>query len=240
MTDQTIVGDGKGLDILSASAVRAALEDCARSFHTSTGIGVTLRYDTSGGINKRAGQGEIADIYASSTDSVDDIAAKKLIAGEPLVVGASRIALGIRAGETAPDISTVEKFRAAMLAAKSLSRGDPAGGGTAGNILVAMFERLGILEPVAAKSILRVGGYKVMTEVAEGRADFGLTQSTEIVAVNGVKIGALLPEELQVVTRYSLAQGVTAPNAANVRDFMAHVAGAEGRAAFARAGFSPA
>jgi molybdate transport system substrate-binding protein len=240
MADQTIVGDGKGLDILSASAVRAALEDCAQCFHAAQGVGVTLRYDTSGGINKRAGQGEIADIYASSTDSVDDIAAKKLIAGEPLVVGASRIALGIRAGETAPDISTVEKFRAAMLAAKSLSRGDPAGGGTAGNILVALFERLGILEPVAAKSILRVGGYKVMTEVAEGRADFGLTQSTEIVAVAGVKIGALLPEELQVVTRYSLAPGVTAPHAANARDFMAHVAGAEGRAAFARAGFSPA
>ena len=44
MADQTIIGDGKGLDILSASAVRAALEDCARSFNAATGVGVTLRY----------------------------------------------------------------------------------------------------------------------------------------------------------------------------------------------------
>lgn len=240
MADQTIIGDGKGLDILSASAVRAALEDCARSFNAATGVGVTLRYDTSGGINKRAGQGEVADIFASSTDSIDDIAGRRLLAAAPLIVGASRIALGVRANEAAPDISSVEKFKAAMLAAKSLSRGDPAGGGTAGNILVALFEKLGILEAVAAKSILRVGGYKVMTEVAEGRADFGLTQSTEIVAVAGVKIGALLPEDLQVVTRYSIAQGSKAPNAANAARFVAHVGAAEGRAAFSRAGFSPA
>ena len=40
MADQTIIGDGKGLDILSASAVRAALEDCARSFNAATGVGV--------------------------------------------------------------------------------------------------------------------------------------------------------------------------------------------------------
>ena len=59
MSEQVIVGDGASLDILSASAVRAALTDIAQIFHGVSGIGVTLRFDTSGGINKRAAAGEV-------------------------------------------------------------------------------------------------------------------------------------------------------------------------------------
>ena len=36
MADQAIIGDGKGLDMLVASALRAALEDCAKAFHAAT------------------------------------------------------------------------------------------------------------------------------------------------------------------------------------------------------------
>ncbi len=240
MSEQTIIGDGKGLDVLCASAVRAALTDCARSFENATRVGVTLRFDTSGGINKRAAADDGADIFSSSLESIEDICASGFSDGSPLTLGSSRIALGVRAGETAPDISTTAKFREALLAAKALSRGDPAGGGTAGNYLHGVLERLGLLEPTLAKTILRVGGYNVMKEVAERRADFGLTQSTEIAAVAGVKIGAWLPDELQVVTVYALARGGKGPNAEAARAFVAHVAGPEGAAAFARAGFAPA
>ena len=240
MSGETIIGDGRGLDILCASAVRAALTDCADSFHRATGLGVTLRFDTSGGINKRAALGDEADIFSSSLDSIEDVCARGFSEGSPLTLGSSRIAMGVRAGETAPDISTVEKFRAVLLAAKAYSRGDPAGGGTAGNYLHGVLEKLGILEPTRAKSILRVGGYKVMQEVAEHRADFGLTQSTEIAAVAGVKIGAWLPDDLQIVTTYALTRGGKGAHADASRAFVAHVAGPEGRAAFARAGFAPA
>ena len=239
MAEHSVIGDGRGIDILCASAVRAALTDCAQSFHRLTGIGVTLRFDTSGGVTKRAAAGDAADIFASSAESIDDVSQRSLLAGEPLVVGASRIAMGIRSDEMAPDISTTEKFCAAMLAAKSIARGDPAGGGTAGNYLHGVLETLGLLEPTRARSLLAVGGYNVMKEVAERRADFGLTQSTEIAAVDGVKIGAWLPDELQIVTRYALAQGAKGAHAQAARQFLAHVASAEGRTAFARAGFAP-
>ena len=240
MSGETIIGDGRGLDILCASAVRAALTDCAESVSRASGLGVTLRFDKSGGINKRAALGDGADIFSSSLDSIEDVCARGFSDGTPLTLGSSRIAMGVRAGETAPDISTVEKFRAVLLGAKAFSRGDPAGGGTAGNYLHGVLEKLGILEPTRAKSILRVGGYKVMQEVAEHRADFGLTQSTEIAAVAGVKIGAWLPDDFQIVTAYALTRGGKGAHADAGRAFLAHVAGPEGRAAFARAGFAPA
>ena len=244
MSDEIVIGDGNGLDagldILAASAVRAALTDCAGSFQRATGIGVTLRFDTSGGVNKRAASGDRADVFASSLDSIEDIVGRGLTKGAPVTIGSSRIAMGVRSADAAPDISTTEKFRTVMLAAKSIARGDPAGGGTAGNYLHGVLENLGLLEPTRDKTILRVGGYNVMKEVAERRADFGLTQGTEIVAVAGVRIGTWLPAELQLVTRYAVAQGGAGAHGETAERFLAHVAGAEGQAAFARAGFAPA
>ena len=145
----------------------------------------------------------------------------------------------MRTGDAAPDVSTPEKFCAALLAAKSIARGDPAGGGTAGVYLEGLFEKLGILEAVAAKSVLRVGGFNVMSEVAAGRADFGLTQSTEIGSVEGVRIGAWLPESLQVTTQYALGARA-GPRSERSAKFLEFIASPQGEAIFRAAGFAPA
>jgi molybdate transport system substrate-binding protein len=241
MSEEVTIGAGEpSLDVLCASAVRQALMQCAASFQAQGGGGVRLRFDTSGGILKRLRAGETPDIAGSSLDVVEDLRGQGVIASAPVGLGTSRIALGIRKGEAAPDISTLEKFKAAMLAAQMIARGDPAGGGTAGNYLRDMLQKIGLLEAVAAKSILRVGGYKVMAEVAEGRADFGLTQSTEIAAVPGVEIGAWLPDEIQLVTAYGI--GATKQGLANAKAgaFLDFVAGATGRDICRAAGFAPA
>ena len=238
MSDQTIIGaqGGETLRILSASAVRQAITKCAELFDARNGRGAVARFDTSGAILRRIGEGEACDVVASSLDSLEELNAKGLLGGAPVVVGAARVALGVRRGEAAPDISTVDALVAALRAAPVIVRGDPAGGGTAGNHLQKMFERLGLIEETAGRTVLRIGGYNVMKEVAEGRAPFGLTQSTEIVAVEGVEIAAWLPEEVQLTTRYAVALGKNAGPAA--RDFLAFMAQEPCRAVFDAAGFA--
>ena len=240
MSEETIVGSEAeiGFTILSASAVRQALTECAKAFHAAGQGGVHLRFDTSGGILKRIGAGESPDLAASSLDAIEELHGKGRLVAAPVVVGTSRIALGIRKGEAAPDISTLEAFKATMLAAKSIARGDPAGGGTAGNYLYSVLDRLGLIEPTKDKTVLRVGGYKVMQEVAEQRADFGLTQSTEIAAVAGVEIGAWLPADIQLTTAYALAP--TAQGLANgkAQAFLAFLRGPQGIEIFKRCGFA--
>jgi molybdate transport system substrate-binding protein len=237
MADEIVVGDGKGLAILSASAVREALVTAATLFHRARGHGVTLSFDTSGGIHKRVEAGEGSDLFASALEPLRALAAKGLIAA-PVAVGVSRIALGVRKGDPVPDISTVENFKRALLDAPAFARGDPAGGGTAGNHLHAVLERLGILDAVRDKSILRVGGYKVMGEVAAGRAAFGITQGTEIAAVDGVEIGAWLPDDIQLVTTYGVAPGKSPRDPALAASFMEFITTGEGAAAFPKAGFA--
>ena len=238
MSDETIIGahGGSPLRILSASAVRQAITRCAELFHAQTGQGAMARFDTSGAILRRLGEGEAPDVVASSLDSLGELSGRGLLGGAPVVVGVSRVALGVRRGETAPDISNLEAFVQTLRAAPVIVRGDPAGGGTAGNHLQKVLERLGLVEELAERTILRVGGYNVMKEVAEGRAPFGLTQSTEIVAVEGVAIGAWLPEDVQLTTHYAVAPGREATPAA--RDFLAFLGQEPCRAVFDAAGFA--
>ena len=75
-----------------------------------------------------------------------------------------------------------------------------------------------------------------MSEVAEGRADFGLTQSTEIPAVKGVKIGAFLPAEMQLETIYAIAAREKANAAA--QQFMAFLKSEEAGKIISGAGFA--
>jgi len=241
MADETIIAarddanvNGACLRILCASAVRQAITHCARLFHAGTGGGAQALFDTSGAIVRRLGAGERADVLASSLESLQELAGRGLV-GEPVVVGVSRVALGVRCGEAAPDIATLEAFVRTLRAAPVIVRGDPAGGGTAGNHLHKVLERLGLIAELADRTVLRVGGYNVMKEVAEGRAPFGLTQSTEIVAVEGVEIGAWLPEGVQLTTSYAVALGREAAPAA--RDFLAFLAQEPCRAVFDAAGF---
>src|SRR3954447_4923780 len=148
MSEETIIGgaDEAGLTILCASAVRSALTDCAQSFHAGGGGRVHLIFDTSGGIQKRIAAGEKPDLAASSLDALRELESMGLLSGQPVTVGSSRIALGVRKGDSVPDISTVEKFKAVLLGARSYARGDPKAGGTAGNYLAGVLDRLGLLD----------------------------------------------------------------------------------------------
>jgi molybdate transport system substrate-binding protein len=240
MADEIVIGEAgaTGLQILSASAVRQAITACATLFREQRGESARAQFDTSGAILKRLRAGEQPDIVASSRESLEELAAAGLLGGPPHVVGVSRIALGVRTGDPVPDISTTEALVRVLRAAPVIVRGDPAGGGTAGNHLQKVLERLGLVEELQARTVLRVGGYNVMKEVAEGRAPFGLTQSTEIVAVPGVEIGAWLPDDIQLTTHYAVARGPATGLMGKAEAFLDFLRQDECRALFDKAGFA--
>jgi ABC-type molybdate transport system substrate-binding protein len=237
--ESVTIGAGDALKILSAGAVRGSLVAAADEYHAATGCAFSLVFDTAGGVEKRAAS-ETPEIFASSMDSLRAIAKAGALAGEPRAVGSARIALGVRTGERAPDISTLEAFKAALRNANKIARGDSSGGGTAAIFLDGALARIGVMDEVAAKSVLRVGGVKVMKAVAEGLADFGITQSTEIVPVKGVEIGGWVPDEVQLQTTYGVALGAKAAKAEQARAFLAWLASPEGARHFTDAGFFPA
>jgi molybdate transport system substrate-binding protein len=234
------IGAGDALNVLSAGALFGALTSAANAYHQKTGRAFVIAFDTAGGLNTRASAGEAPDLFASSMDSLRFIAGLGALDGEARALGSARIALGVRTGETAPDISTLDKFKAVLLAAKTISRGDPAGGGTAGKHFADTLAHMGVMDEVAAKSVLSIGGKNVMGVVAKGLADFGITQSTEIVPVEGVEIGGWLPADVQLSTVYGIAAGAKARRKDEARAFFDWLAGPEGARHISEAGFFPA
>ena len=233
------IGAGSALSILSTGAVSRALTNAAAAYNEKTVCAFVLAFDTAGGVEKRAAAGETPDLFASSMDSLRGLAASGVLSGAPRPLGAVRIALGVRKGESAPDISTLDTFKTALLNARKIARGDPAGGGTAAKHMVDTLTSIGMMDIVAAKSVLRVGGHNVMAAVAEGLADFGITQSTEITPVEGVEIGGWLPPQVQLTTVYGVAVGAHAKQEEGARAFFDWLVTPEGASHFPAAGFSP-
>jgi molybdate transport system substrate-binding protein len=231
------------LRMRATGAVQHTLIELADTFQKISGYVVKAEYGTAGAVaaDILAGkpvQGGGVDLVFTSESSLQSAdMASRLVKDSTVVVGRVRIGIGVRDGDTAPDISTPEALKSALLAAPSFAYGDPATGATTGIHFAKLLETLGIVEAVKAKAVLRRGGLLVMKEVADGKAAFGFTQTSEIKAVPGVKIAGYLPDQFQLVTAYAGAVTKDAPEAGVARAFLAFVTGPAGQAAFREHGF---
>jgi molybdate transport system substrate-binding protein len=231
------------LRMRATGAVQHTLIELAEAFQKSTGHAVKAEFGTAGAVaaDILAGkpvQGGVVDLVFTSESSLRSAdMANRLMLDSSVVVGRVRIGIGVRIGDSAPDISTPEALKAALLAAPSFAYGDPATGATTGIHFAKLLETLGIVEAVKAKAVLRRGGLLVMKEVADGKAAFGFTQTSEIKAVPGVKIAGYLPDQFQLVTAYAGAVTKDAAEPVAARAFLAFVTGAAGQAAFKDHGF---
>jgi molybdate transport system substrate-binding protein len=99
-----------------------------------------------------------------------------------------------------------------------------------------MLDKLGIKDAVSGKSMLAANGLEVMKLVAEGKAEIGVTQISEILHVKGDALVGPLPAELQLASDYSVSLGSAAPKAAAAQ-FAELLVSEAGRARFRHAGF---
>ncbi len=108
----------------------------------------------------------------------------------------------VKEGAPKPDVSTVDAFKRALLAAKSVAYIDPASGGSSGIYIDKLLERLGIADQVRPKAKLKKGGH-VADLIVSGEAELGLHQISEIVPVKGATLVGPLPKEIQNTTTYA-------------------------------------
>ena len=204
------------IKLLSTTAMKTSLDDLLPRFERETGHKVVPDYCPSPRVAKRVGEGEATDVAISNANAVAELVKQgKIVAGSPADVARSAMGLAVQKGAPKPDISTPEKFKAAMLATKSLGMSNPVGGGVSGTILVSAFERLGIAEAMKGKSIYGPGGpaglighFLVRKEV-----ETGIQQIPELMAVPGIDIVGPLPEGIQSVTVFTAAVSTGARDA---------------------------
>jgi molybdate transport system substrate-binding protein len=197
-------GRAADLKVLAALVLQDALGRIAADFSRDGGRTVDIAYSTVGAIRQRLAAGERADVVVLTADAVEAMdRAGELVAGTRAPVALTRTGVAVRADATAPDIATIDRFRAALLAARSVAYTDPNTGGAFGTYFAGELARMGIAQAVNAKAVLRRGSHEIVASVAKGEAELGVTFVSTIVSTPGVKVAGLLPPPLAGEERFA-------------------------------------
>jgi molybdate transport system substrate-binding protein len=223
------------IHVLSAAAVKGPLAETAAAFERDTNHRVVLEFTTAGKVDAKIAAGERPDLVVNSRTRLDALVAKGGRAGTVQDLGIVSVGVAVRAGTPRPDVSNVDAFRAALVAAQSVAYTDPAAGGTAGSYFTAVIERLGLTDALAGKRRLAADGLDVMRKIKSGEVELGITQVSEILLVDRATYVGPLPESLQLRTIYSVFVPITADPVD--RAFVSALTSAAGRARFDAAGF---
>lgn len=191
----------EALKVMTAGAFKQVLLAVIPQFQ-ATGRDVQWDNDTVGGLVKRIEAGESFDVVIASPSALDALGKSGRIAPGAVDLAKVGIGVAVREGTAKPDISTVEGFKQALLAAKGVAYIDPAAGGSSGIYVSGLLDRLGIGAEVRPKSVLVQGG-AAAERVASGEADIVVHQISEILPVKGVVLVGPLPAEIQNYTVYS-------------------------------------
>jgi molybdate transport system substrate-binding protein len=191
--------------ILTTGAMKAVVLELVPQFEKETGHKAVVDNDTAGGVTRRVEGGEAVDVVVNTPNGLNALASRgKVVNGSRVNIARVGIGVVVKAGAPAPDIGSVDAFKRALLAAKSVAYIDPAAGGSSGIYLAGLFEKLGIAADLKPKAKLKQGGY-VAELIANGEAELGLHQISEILPVKGVKLVGPLPAEIQNYTTYAAA-----------------------------------
>ena len=207
----SVASDAAELKVLAALVLQDALGRLGPDFARERSDTVDIAYSTVGAIRQRLAAGERADVVVLTSDAVEAFdRSGALAASAP--VAATRTGVAIRAGAAVPAVATIEQFRAALLAARSVAYTDPKTGGAFGTYFAGELARLGIADAVNAKALLRRGSHEIVATVAKGEAELGITFVSTIVSTPGVKVAGLLPPPLAGEERF--AAGIVKKSAA--------------------------
>jgi molybdate transport system substrate-binding protein len=209
------------LKVISAGAVRGLITQIIDDYTRQTGQKFDFTIGTTGQLRDIIASGQHADLIIVSTPLMGELEKTgKLTPGSRAELGRVGIGVVIRDGAAAPDVSTPDALKKALIEARSVAYTNPAEGGTSGIYFASVAERFGIGDVIKKKAVLTRGGREAAIEVAEGRAELAIVFISEGVAVKGVKLAGPLPPSLQDYSAYATAIPASSTDAAAARAFI--------------------
>jgi molybdate transport system substrate-binding protein len=229
------------LKIMCARSMHEVVGALADDFARATGHETELSFGTVGALQKRLDAHETADVVISSVAAIDALERTgALAAGSRTDIATTRIGVAVREDAPAPDISTPEAFRQALVDARAVAFSDAAVGGSAGVHLARLFVDLGLADAIKAKGMPQRSGGEVAMRVAEGKADIGMTLIGEIVPIKGARVAGPLPAPLGNDTTYCAAVMAASRARDAALAFIAALKRPDRRTAWTQSGFEPA
>ena len=169
------------------------------AFEKKTGYKVKATFGSGLGTKKQVAEGGAFDLPIVQPPYPEVIASGNVIADSAKPLATISIGIAVRKGMPKPDLSTPDAVKKTLLAAKSVSYPNPAGGAAAGVSFMATLDKLGIADQMKATLKPAQGGAGAMEMVAKGEAEIGLTFLSEM-EDPGIDVVGPLPKQISPPT----------------------------------------
>jgi len=228
------------IKLMSPGALASSLKELVPQFEAVSGHKVSVVYASAFALADRIKDGEAADVAIMGDGSADALLKTgQLVAGSNVVIAKVGVGVFVRKGDPKPDISSDAAFGRALLNAKAITYSDPALGGTASIYVAELLDSLDVTGSIKSKTKLSVQ-YRALNDfVANGGADFGLNQITEILADPRLELAGPLPEDLQKYTFYAASLVANGSNQSACKLLIEFLASPAAAAVMRSKGFEP-
>jgi molybdate transport system substrate-binding protein len=222
------------LRVLSTLGLRGVMTEITPVL-TRRGLDFAASYGASNVLMPRIAAGESADVVILTDAAIEDLTERgAIIEASRRDLARSAIGVAVPAGAARPNIRTVDAFKEAILAVRSIAFSRS---GASGLHFAALIEHLGIAPEVMRKA--RVFDGVVGELAAKGEVEMAVQQVSELKLVDGIDIIGALPDELQKITVFSAGVFMRCARPAAAGLLIAALASPEAMGAMRRQGLEP-
>lgn len=208
--------------VLNANALTIALRELATEYTKRTKNTVTFVSGSPGQIQEKVDAGEQFDLLIMPVAAFGALeTAGELVAGSRKPLARVGIGVAIREGAPKPDISTSDALRKTLLAQKKITYSDSRTGGLSGINAQKVLQNLGIAEEIKSKLLPNADGQRL---IAEGEADFGLYNVSEVPRTKGVVLLGPVPAAVQAYITYDAAVPASSASPSAAMEFLNFIA----------------
>lgn len=225
------------LHVFSTGAPSVVLKVLAETFTRDSGDRITFTVGTPGELQKKLAAAATPDVVVMPAPVIERLEkAGTLQAGSRVDLARVGVGIVVREGAPLPDISSVEAVRRVLLEARTIVHTDPNGSGFAGKTVARMIEQMGIAEAVKPKITIMQAIDGGVALVAEGKAEIGMFNVSEILPVKGVVLVGPLPAGAQRYIIFASALHSANKSPGPAQSFVRFVTAAAARAAWKHGG----
>lgn len=226
------------IKVIASTAMKSSFDEIVPVFEQRTGHKLVLPYYSSADGRRRMKEGEAFDVAITDIEAFHALVKDGVAVADPVtVIAINAVELAYPASAPKPDVSTPDKLKSVLLAAKSISYSDPALGGGSSVYFQSVIEQLGIAENVRAKDVKARSGQGA-APVAEGKAEIGIAQASEIVSLKDISSVPIMTEDPKSRSIYGIGISAKSQQMETARAFVAFLKSPESVAALRRNGLS--
>jgi molybdate transport system substrate-binding protein len=197
---QGVGPEGAQLRVFTTRSIATVLGKIGPDFERRSGRKLSITTDVAVRMVRRISAGEPFDLLVAAPAQIDELIRAGMIIPETRAdLARSGIGVVVRAGAPKPDVSSVDGFRRALIAARSIAFLKE---GQSGVYVAGVLERLGIADTIRSK--LTLPETDIVSElVSRGEIELGIVVITQILTTEGVALAGPLPSEIQAYITFT-------------------------------------